>query len=73
MPQTLVSLLRPPEVSFLDPRRIVIVEDDPQCSKLVATKLEAEGFDVEVAGSGEEGLEVIEENMPDLLMLDLIL
>jgi two-component system response regulator ResD len=64
---------RQSEVSFLDPRRIVIVEDDPQCSKLVATKLEAEGFDVAVAESGEEGLEVIEDEMPDLLLLDLIL
>ena len=58
---------------FLDPRRIVIVEDDPQCSKLVATKLQAEGFDVVVAGSGEEGLDIIEGEMPDLLLLDLIL
>ncbi len=60
-------------MSFLEPRRIVIVEDDPQCSKLVSTKLEAEGFEVEVAETGEEGLDIVESNMPDLLLLDLIL
>lgn len=60
-------------MSFLEPRKIVIVEDDPQCSKLVATKLEAEGFEVSVAETGEEGLKLVEAEMPDLLLLDLIL
>jgi len=40
---------------------------------LVATKLEAEGFEVQIAETGEEGLELIENDMPDLLLLDLIL
>lgn len=71
--KNMASMAKLSEVSFLDPRRIVIVEDDPQCSKLVATKLEAEGFDVEVAQTGEEGLEAVEADMPDLLLLDLIL
>ena len=57
----------------LEPRRVVMIEDDPQCSKLVASKLESEGFEVQVVTSGEEGLEAIEEEMPDLLLLDLIL
>ncbi|HUS80115.1 MAG TPA: response regulator transcription factor [Armatimonadota bacterium] len=57
----------------MEDRRILIVEDDPQCSKLVATKLEAEGFDVTIAETGEQGLEIIEEDMPDLLILDLLL
>jgi len=61
------------EVFHLEDRRILIVEDDPQCSKLVATKLEAEGFDVTIAETGEQGLEIIEEDMPDLLILDLLL
>jgi DNA-binding response OmpR family regulator len=60
-------------VSYLEPRKIVVIEDDPQCSKLVATKLEAEGFDIKVAPTGEAGLELIESEMPDLVLLDLIL
>ncbi len=40
---------------------------------MVATKLEAEGFEVQIAETGEEGLELIENDMPDLLLLDLIL
>lgn len=39
----------------------------------MATKLSAEGYEVEVAETGEEGLERIEAEIPDLLLLDLIL
>lgn len=35
--------------------------------------MEAEGFEVQIAETGEEGLELIENDMPDLLLLDLIL
>jgi len=61
------------EVFCLDKRKILIVEDDVQTSKLVGTKLEAEGFEVEIAENGEQALEIIDEDMPDLLILDLIL
>jgi len=57
----------------LENRKVLIVEDDVQCSKLVATKLEAEGFEVTVTETGEAALEIVEEDMPDLLILDLIL
>lgn len=60
-------------MSFLEPKRILIIEDDEQCAKLVTTKLSAEGFEVQVAATGEEGLEMLEEDMIDLLLLDLIL
>ncbi len=57
----------------MENRKVLIVEDDVQCSKLVATKLEAEGFEVTVTETGEAALEIVEEDMPDLLILDLIL
>ena len=57
----------------LETRNVLIIEDDTQCSKLVATKLEAEGFKVQTVETGEEGLEIVEDEMPDLLILDLIL
>jgi len=60
-------------VSHLEPKKVLIIEDDPQCAKLVATKLGAEGFEVTVAETGEEGLDMIDQDMPDLLLLDLIL
>ena len=60
-------------MSFLEPRKILIIEDDPQCAKLVATKLGAEGFEVTTTATGEDGLEAIDEDIPDLLLLDIML
>lgn len=57
----------------LETRKVLIIEDDVQCSKLVATKLEAEGFNVTSVETGEEGLEIVAEDMPDLIILDLML
>jgi len=60
-------------VPDLETRKVLIIEDDVQCSKLVATKLEAEGFDVTSVETGEEGLEIVADDMPDLIILDLML
>ncbi len=57
----------------LETRKVLIIEDDVQCAKLVATKLQAEGFEVTTVETGEEGLKRIAEDMPDLVILDLLL
>lgn len=51
--------------------KLVIVEDDKPIQFLYKSKLELEGFEVAVADDGRVGLEVIEEHMPDLVLLDL--
>ena len=61
------------EVSLLEPKSVLIIEDDPQCAKLVASKLSSEGFEVQISETGEDGLEKVDDEMPDLLLLDLIL
>lgn len=53
--------------------RILIVEDDDFLRSLAVTKLEKEGFAMETAGTGDEGLEKIMTLPPDLLILDLML
>ena len=53
--------------------RILIVEDDDFLRSLAATKLEKEGFAMETAGTGDEGLEKVMVLPPDLLILDLML
>lgn len=52
-------------------KRVVIVEDEIPIQRLYKTKLELEGFRVEVASSGTEGLKVIRRTNPDLVLLDL--
>lgn len=52
---------------------ILIAEDDPDITDMVRYNLEAEGFRVIAANDGEEALLSIEENGPDLLVLDWML
>ena len=53
--------------------KAVVVEDDHDLQFLYKLKLERDGFDVWVAGNGHEGLAVIEEQKPDIILLDLMM
>jgi len=52
---------------------ILIIEDDKFLRELISRKLLSDGFKIEEAIDGEEGLRKIEEVKPDLILLDLIL
>ncbi len=54
-------------------KKIIIVEDEEILRNLLQKKLTAEGYEVSVAENGEEGLEKIRENRPDLILLDIIM
>jgi DNA-binding response OmpR family regulator len=54
-------------------KKILIIEDDPYLIDVYKTKLEKEGFEVEIAESGEKGLEKLKEEKFDLLVLDIVL
>lgn len=54
-------------------KTIVIVEDNQLIAGVYRSKLQAEGFQVEVAADGQAGLEMIERSRPDLVLLDLLL
>lgn len=54
-------------------KRIILVEDEADMADLVATRLQREGYKVETAGDGLEGLELIRSSPPDLALLDLML
>jgi two-component system alkaline phosphatase synthesis response regulator PhoP len=54
-------------------KKILIIEDEVFLSKVLKLKFTEEGFDVSTASDGEAGLKKARENMPDLILLDLIL
>ncbi len=54
-------------------KRILIVEDDKFLRELIVKKLSNEGYEVIEAADGEQGLQKIKEEKPDLVLLDLIL
>jgi len=49
---------------------VLLVEDESAQRELLAYNLEAEGFDVIAADNGEDGLILVDENDPDLIVLD---
>jgi two-component system alkaline phosphatase synthesis response regulator PhoP len=55
------------------PKKILIIEDDPDISNLIAYYMTREGYSVGVGYNGTDGLEQLKRNMPDLLILDIML
>ncbi len=53
--------------------RLLLVDDEQSLVKLVKKRLEAEGFQVSVAVDGEEALQKAREELPDLIILDVML
>jgi len=56
-----------------DRRRVMVVEDDPNVAEVVQRYLERDGFCVEIVGDGLVALERALADLPDLLVLDLML
>ncbi len=53
--------------------KILVVEDDSFLAGMYITKLGLEGFSVDLAGDGREGLKKAREWRPDLVLLDIVL
>jgi DNA-binding response OmpR family regulator len=53
--------------------KILIVEDEEAIASFVSTALEREGFDVEIVVSGERALDRLDEDSPQLVLLDIML
>jgi excisionase family DNA binding protein len=52
---------------------VLIVDDDERVCEYVRVNLEMEGYSVREAGNAEEGLAVLEEVSPDLILLDVMM
>jgi DNA-binding response OmpR family regulator len=54
-------------------KTIVYIEDEPELIDLVEQILSQKGFNVISAAGGQEGLDIIREHIPDLILLDLMM
>ncbi|WZL74752.1 response regulator transcription factor [Clostridiaceae bacterium 35-E11] len=54
-------------------KKILIVDDEQHIIELIQFNLESNGFDVITSENGEEGLALAEKEMPDVIVLDLML
>ena len=50
---------------------ILVVDDEPQIRRTLNSTLSARGYDVSLAASGEDALDLVSAQPPDLLLLDL--
>lgn len=53
--------------------KIAVIEDEPSIRRLYETKLSLEGFQVQTAQNGHEGLALIRAFQPHLILLDLMM
>lgn len=53
--------------------KILIIDDDPDIVLAVRMALESAGHTISEAGSGKEGIEKIKADLPDLIILDVMM
>ncbi len=63
------GMSRPPD----QPRRILVVDGDPDTRTFLRFALEDEGYRVETAGDGREALGKVRRDPPDVILLDLVM
>ena len=54
-------------------KKILLIEDEDVIIDLLQRKLEKEGYEIEVAHDGQEGLDKMKKIKPDLVLLDIIM
>jgi len=54
-------------------KKILIVDDEPNITKLLESRLRANGYEVVTACDGQEGLDKTQKEKPDLIILDVML
>lgn len=58
------------DVAPVSPPKILIADDNPDNIRLLAVRLKSEGYEFVTAGDGEETLEKVHKEKPDLVLLD---
>lgn len=53
--------------------KILVVDDDVHIQRLYKEELEEEGYEVLIAGTGEEALSLFEKESPDIVTLDILM
>jgi len=54
-------------------KKILVIDDDPTLIKVVQGFLKSNGFDVIVATNGQEGMSLVQQAKPDLIVLDVLM
>jgi CheY-like chemotaxis protein len=55
------------------PKKVLMVEDDVAMREIVVHKLSTAGFEVKEAEDGKQGIDLVTQEKPDIVLLDLML
>lgn len=62
-----------PKPEFSKGKKILVVDDEPELVSLIAAFLGDAGYEIITAGDGEKALEMVQTNLPDLILMDIML
>src|SRR4051794_18832849 len=62
---------RTPEEEWRILPRILVIDDEPSVVDVLQEFLAAQGYEITVAGSGEEGLRMVHDLRPDIILTDI--
>jgi CheY-like chemotaxis protein len=54
-------------------RKVLVVDDDPLIIRMYERKLRNDGYDVRLAHSGQEVLTALQRDLPDIILLDIMM
>jgi len=60
-------------VKTLSKRKLLLIEDDPHISRFLKLELEHSGYEIILAVTGDQALDLLEAEEPDLIILDVML
>ena len=55
------------------PKRVLVVDDDENTRRFLSVALEENGFEAVTAEDGDDGLKKVQESIPDLILLDVMM
>ena len=56
-----------------DPHKVLVVDDDPDFVEIIRMRLESDGYQVITAADGEEALQKVKLEKPDVMLLDVLM
>ena len=60
-------------ISGMNETRILVVEDEPSLAEVVSLYLKRAGYQVQIAADGKQAMTILEKQIPDFVILDLML
>lgn len=60
-------------IGILTDKKILVVDDEDQVIEFISTVLEENGYIPIIARDGEEAMDIIRQNRPDLVILDILM